>query len=352
MKDRLLIYGVTGYTGGLIARLAARRGMNPVAAGRDGRKVSAFAAPLGLSARAFRLADAERFLTDVAVVLNAAGPFAATAPALAAACLRTGTHYLDLAGEVPDFEAMERLDEPAREADVMLLPGAGFGVVPTDCLAAQLKRRLPSATRLRLAFEAVGGVSQGTLTTLFKDIRNDGWHRRKSVLVPVRPAAETRRITFAVGGGPRLAMTNPWRGDLVTAWWSTGIPDIDTYTVFPAPIRWLMRSTAAGWLLERSLTKNLLNRLIRRLPPGPTEEQLRAGSTRVWGEVEDAEGRRAEARLKGPEAYLFTAETALLLAAKALAGDAPAGFQTPATAYGPDLIREIRGVEIVFSSIS
>jgi short subunit dehydrogenase-like uncharacterized protein len=357
MADRLLhqflIYGVTGYTGGLIARLAAERGMSPIAAGRDGARVSAFAAPLGLSSRAFGLSDLsqpeaiDRCLADVAVVLNTAGPFAATAPALAEACLRTGTHYLDLAGEVPEFEAMERLDERAVEADVMLLPGAGFGVVPTDCLAAQLKRRLPSATRLRLAFEAVGGVSRGTLATLFKDIRQTGVHRRGSVLVPVEPAAEVLRINL--GDGPRIAVTNPWRGDLVTAWHSTGIPVIDTYTVFPPPVRWMMRSNIAGWLLKRRPVNMLLEGMIRRLPSGPTEKQLQTGSTRVWGEVEDAAGQRIEARMSGPEAYLFTAETALRLAAKALSGDAPAGFQTPVTAYGADLMREIPGVVITYS---
>jgi short subunit dehydrogenase-like uncharacterized protein len=349
MKDRLLLYGVTGYTGGLIARRAAERRMNPILAGRDGVRVSAVAAPLGLSARSFALdGDPEaidRCLDDVAVLLNTAGPFAVTAPPLAAACLRTGTHYLDLAGEVPEFEAMERLDERAVEADVMLLPGAGFGVVPTDCLAAQLKKRLPTATRLRLAFEAEGGVSQGTLATLFKDIRQEGVHRRGSVLVPVEPGVELLQIDL--GNGPRTAVSNPWRGDLVTAWHSTGIPAIDTYTVFPPSVRWLMRSAFAGWLLKKRPVKALLNRSIRRMPAGPSEKQLQAGSTWIWGAVEDAAGQRVEGRINGPEAYLFTAETALRLAAKALSGNAPAGFQTPVTAYGAEWIRGIPGVRVV-----
>lgn len=88
-RDRLcnqfLVYGVTGYTGGLITRRAVERGMSPIAAGRNGARVSAVAAPLGLSARAFGLGDfsdpdaIDRCLADVAVLLNAAGPFAATA---------------------------------------------------------------------------------------------------------------------------------------------------------------------------------------------------------------------------------------------------------------------------------
>ncbi len=348
MKDRLLLYGATGYIGGLIAKRAAERRMSLILAGRDGAKLAALAAPLGLSSRAFALEDPEaidRCLADVAVLLNAAGPFSETAPPLAEACLRTGTHYLDLAGEVPEFEAMERLDERAVEADVMLLPGAGFGVVPTDCLAALLKKKLPTATRLRLAFEAVGGVSQGTLATLFRDIRQEGVHRRGSVLVPVEPAVEILHIDL--GNGPRIAVSNPWRGDLVTAWYSTSIPAIDTYTVFPPVVRWMMRSPLAGWLLQKGSVKAMLNALIRRLPAGPTEKKLQAGSTWIWGAVEDPSGRRVEGRISGPEAYLFTAETAIRLAANALIAGAPAGFQTPVTAYGADWILAIPGVRVV-----
>ncbi|MDP9120915.1 MAG: saccharopine dehydrogenase NADP-binding domain-containing protein [Acidobacteriota bacterium] len=352
MKSSLLIYGVTGYTGGLISRLAAREGMVHIAAGRDTEKLAAHADPLLVPSRRFALDDAAKLargLSDVTVVLNCAGPFGETGPPLAEACLETGTHYLDLAGEVPEFEAMLALDARARRGGSMLMPGVGFGVVPTDALSARLKRRMPSATRLRLAFEAVGGVSQGTLLTLLRDLDRPGGRRREGEMVAASTGEEVVRIDL--GGGARLAVTNPWRGDLVTAFWSSVFLDIDTYTVYPAGVRYLMRSALGKRLLTRPAMLRLLGRLVRRLPAGPDERALDKGLTRIWAEVEDPAGQRLAATMKGPDAYLFTARTALWVARKVLAGRAPVGFQTPVSAYGPDLIDrlcdEIPGLEIV-----
>jgi short subunit dehydrogenase-like uncharacterized protein len=54
-----------------------------------------------------------------------------------------------------------RLDADARRAGIMLMPSVGYDVVPSDCLAAHLKRRLPTATRLALGFQPTGGFSRG-----------------------------------------------------------------------------------------------------------------------------------------------------------------------------------------------
>ncbi len=53
MSGTILIYGATGYTGKLIAKVAADEGARPILAGRDLEKVQAIAKTLGLGARAF-----------------------------------------------------------------------------------------------------------------------------------------------------------------------------------------------------------------------------------------------------------------------------------------------------------
>jgi short subunit dehydrogenase-like uncharacterized protein len=357
MRSNLLIYGVTGYVGGLISRLAAAAGLPHLAAGRDLERVTAHADPLMLPARTFSLSDPAkvgRALGDVAVVLNAAGPFAGTGPPLAEACLRGGAHYLDLAGEVPELEAMRRLDARAREAGIMLMPGAGFAILPTDALAARLKRRLPSAVRLRLAIETVGGRSRGALLTTLRDLRRGGGVRRRGgELVPARPGEE--RLALDLGGGRRAAVTDPWRGDLASAWWSSVYPEIDVYTVHPAMRRWLLCSPPASpvrALLASRAGQALVRQAIARRAPGPGERELAAGLTRIWAQAEDAAGHHATARLRGPEVHLFTARTALWVAQRVLAGRLRVGFQTPATAYGPDLVdrlaEEIEGVSVTW----
>ena len=144
MRADFLLYGSYGYTGRLIADRALEQGLRPLLAGRDVAALAAQAAELGLEFRAFSLDDTaalDAAVRAVPVVLHAAGPFAHTAAPMAQACIRAGVHYLDITGEIAVFEAMAALDGAARASGVMLMPGAGFDVVPTDCLAAHLARR-------------------------------------------------------------------------------------------------------------------------------------------------------------------------------------------------------------------
>jgi short subunit dehydrogenase-like uncharacterized protein len=345
MPSACLLYGANGYTGSLIARMAAEHGIHPILAGRDPATIVPLAQSLGLPHRIFTLdnpAAIDAALSDVAVVLHCAGPFAHTAQPMVEACLRTRTHYLDITGEVAVFEALARRDAQAQAAGIMLLPGAGFDVVPSDCLAAHLKRRLPGARRLALAFRAIGGTSVGTATTSVENIHRGGLVRRDGRLVSVPAAHNTRAIDF--GRGPIEAVALPW-GDVATAFYSTGIPNIEVYAVFSTPVRRLMvASRYLGGLLGSAPAQRLLRAIVRRLPAGPTAVQRERGLSLLWGEVEDASGARCVSRVQAPEAYTLTAMTALEIARRALSDDAPAGFQTPSKAYGADFILQFPGV--------
>lgn len=345
MPNKFLLYGANGYTGALVARMAAERGLSPVLAGRDAAKVGRLASELGFEHRAFGLDDARALdanLADVPAVLHCAGPFSRTSKAMADACLRTGTHSLDITGEIVVFEALAARDEEARAAGVMLLPGVGFDVVPSDCLAAHLKRRLPSATELTLAIRGVGRISHGTLTTMVENIDRGGLVRREGRLTPVPAAWRTREIDF--GRGPVKATTIPW-GDVSTAFHSTGIPNVEVYAALPTPARLMMKaSRPLRGLLASPKVKAFLKRRIDAMPPGPTDEERMKGKSFVWGEAEDASGKRIASRLRGPEGYTLTAMTALAAVGRVLGGQHPPGFQTPSRAYGADFIMEIDGV--------
>ncbi len=346
MSKRFLIYGANGYTGNLIARLASERGQRPVLAGRSASSVGALAAELGLESRAFALDDPARLdagLDGISIVLHCAGPFSRTSRPMAEACLRRRTHYLDITGEIPVFEAFAARDAQAKAAGVMLFPGAGFDVVPSDCLAAHLKRRLPSATRLALALFSTGAVSRGTATTVVQNLGRGGVVRRGGVLTPVPTAWKTRAVDF--GRGPRPAVTIPW-GDVSTAWHSTGIPDIEVYLAAPRVARLAIRlARPLQSLLGTRPVQALLGSWIRARPAGPTPEQRARSRSVIWGEASDDGGGRVVSRLRTPDGYTLTALTALAIVEKALAGSAPPGFATPSRAYGADFILEIPGVE-------
>jgi short subunit dehydrogenase-like uncharacterized protein len=337
----LMIYGATGYTGELVVDEARARGLAPIVAGRDPAKVAAVGARTGLPTRPFSV-DAPD-LAGVTVLLNCAGPFSRTAKPLVDACLRAGVHYLDVTGEIGVFEALAARDAEAKAAGILVLPGVGFDVVPTDCLALHLKQRLPSATRLRLAIgSSGGGVSHGTATTAVENLHAGGAVRKDGRILGVPGAYKTRAVDF--GRGPRTAVTIPW-GDVSTAWYTTKIPDIETYAAFPASaIRGMKLANWIGPVLKWGWVKRAIQARVDAAPAGPTLEERTKGRSFVWGEVEDDAGGRAEARLAGPEAYALTALTAVEAARRVLEGAPRTGFGTPAGVFGADFILGFAGV--------
>lgn len=341
----LMVYGATGFTGSLIAREAVRRGMRPILAGRNAGNLATLAGELGLEHQAFSL-DSPGAVADglrgVHTLLNCAGPFSRTARPIADVCLSQGTHYLDITGEADVFEALAKRDAEARAAGVVLLPGVGFDVVPSDCLAVHLKRRLPEATRLRLGFQSSGRLSRGTALTALEGLAEGGLVRENGILKRVPAAWKTRVIDF--GNGPARAITIPW-GDVATAFHSTGIPNIEVYMAAPWGIRMGARMTRwLGWLLRSRLVQKRLRRRILAGRPGPTEEERRRNRCYFWGQVTDESGGKAVARLQTPDGYDLTVQTALAAAARVLSGAIAPGFKTPAMTFGPDFILEIAGV--------
>jgi short subunit dehydrogenase-like uncharacterized protein len=338
-----LIYGANGYTGELITRYAVERGMKPVLAGRNAAAVGELAAKHGLEHRVFSLDEREKVdaaLGEVEMVLHCAGPFSITSRAMVDACLRNKKHYTDITGEIAVFEACARVDEKAKDAGIMVMPGVGFDVVPSDCLARHLKDSLPSATHLSLAFYGMGRISHGTQATMTMNVGHGGAIRKDGVITPVPAALKTREIDF--GEATKTGVTIPW-GDVATAFYSTGIPNIEVFTVVPpSALKMMKMSRYLGWLLA---TVPIQKYLQKKIPAGgPSDEERSAGKTLLWGEASDADGNRVEARMQGPEGYTLTALAALNIAQKILDGNFTPGYQTPAMAYGAELVLEIEGV--------
>lgn len=347
MINTFLLYGATGYTARLILRYARQFGLEPVLAGRNEAALRRLAEEQGLSYRVADLNDEKALdaaLTDMPVVLHCAGPFVHTALPMQRACLRMGTHYLDITGEIAVFEQGKLLDETARQRGVMLLSGVGFDVVPTDCLARHLSDRLPDATHLELAFASIGGsVSHGTALTAAENMGGGGKIRRNGMLVTVPNAHRTLDVDFE-GGKKLTCMAIPW-GDVSTAWHTTGIPNIETFMAVPTAAVWAARAgNYLGGLLRNPLAKRFLQGQIRRRVTGPDERTRQTARSLVWGRVRNAAGQTAEARLSGPEVYTLTALAALTITQRVLNGEAQAGYQTPAGLFGADLVLEIEGV--------
>jgi short subunit dehydrogenase-like uncharacterized protein len=339
-----MIYGANGYTGELIAREAVRRGLKPILAGRTAAKMQPLAASFDLQARVFDLENAAataRAIEGMVLVLHCAGPFSATAAQMMAACLAAPAHYLDITGEISVFEHARTLDAAARAVGIVICPGVGFDVIPTDCVAAALKAALPDATHLALGFDSRSGFSPGTAKTWVEGLAQGGKVRQDGRIVSVQLAYNTRRIDF--GDGEKLAMTIPW-GDVSTAYATTGIPNIEVYIPgSPAMVARARRVNWFKWLLTIGVVQNLMKRRIEKMVKGPSAAKRDAQPTFVWGEVTNARGDKRTARIKTANGYSLTVSGALAVVEHLLTHDVPVGVYTPAKLLGPDLVTRLPG---------
>lgn len=171
------------------------------------------------------------------------------------------------------------------------------------------------------------------------NVGKGGAIRRDGKITPVPAAWQTREIDF--GEVRKTGVTIPW-GDVATAWYSTEIPNIEVYTVVPPQkLKMLKVSRYLGWFLATRFAQKYLHSNIPQ--GGPSDDERAKGRTLMWGEARDDAGIRVEARQQGPEGYTLTAIAALTIVEKILAGSFTPGYQTPAKAYGADLVLEIAG---------
>jgi short subunit dehydrogenase-like uncharacterized protein len=345
-KSGLIIYGAYGFTGELITENAVKKGLKPLLAGRNEEKLRALANRFGLEYAVFDVNEKEKLVAALQgkkVLLHCAGPFAHTYKQMINACLQTQTHYLDITGEIAVFEGAAARSEEARKAGIMLMPGTGFDVVPSDCIAAYLKQQLPDATHLKLAFTSLGRMSRGTSLTMAENLGAGGAVRKNGKIINVPNAYKVQNFPF----GDRVlpAATIPW-GDVSTAYHSTKIPNIETYvSVAPSLIKSMKLGNYLGWLLSSSLVQKYLKAQINKRKPGPDEKERQAGHSIFYGEVENAKGEKRSAGMTSAEGYSLTAATAVNIAEKVLNGNFKIGYMTPSMAYGADLILEIPGTK-------
>jgi short subunit dehydrogenase-like uncharacterized protein len=344
VRGRILIYGGTGYTGRLIAEHARNAQRAPVIAGRTAHRVQALAAELALPGRVITLDEPEAIddaLGDVAVLINAASPYARTARPLIEACLRTRTHYLDITGELPIFQGAASYDEAARERGIMIMPGVGLGIVASDCLALHVAGRVPNAKYLRIAVLRPDSFSRGSIRSALGLSNSHVTIRRNGRLISM-PVGRLQRA-FDFGDGARESVAVSW-ADVFTAYYSTGIRNIEAYFEANLASRAFYQLGAGlADALRLAPVERWLDAVVRALPDGPSSQRRQMERCVIVAEVEDSWRQRSCARLETPDGYSFTAEAATEIATRAGRGDFRPGFQTPARVYGADLIFEFKG---------
>ena len=345
MEKGIIIYGAYGYTGRLIALEAKKKKVKVLLAGRSESKLAQLANELKLPfvvADIHHLDKLDSYLNDYAVIVNAAGPFIETVDDIISYCLRHGLHYTDITGEVEVFEKAKSYDGLAKEKGMMLMPGTGFDVVPSDCLAKYLSELLPDANTLELAFRGTGASSHGTNLTVIQGLGQGGAIRREGQIVTVPYAYEVKKFDF---DHPRMsAVTIPW-GDISTAYHSTGIPNIKVFMSMPPNlIQWMKILNYLKPLVRNAWIQNLLKSIVK--PGGPSDVEREKSRSYLVGEVRNSEGISKRAQIDTVDGYTLTLQTAVLIAQKILKGQFTPGFQTPSSAYGYKLVLEVENTKL------
>ncbi len=344
MKRPWLIYGAYGYSGQLIAELAAAQDLQPVLAGRDGERLGALAAALKFEHIQLDLSETARLaevLQRFHLVVHCAGPFSATSRPMLDACLASRCSYLDITGEISVFAAAHSRAGEAKQAGIAVCPGVGFDVIPTDSLAARLKEALPDATHLALGFDSRSGLSPGTAKTSVEGLAMGGCVRRDGLMQRVPLAWRTRSIDFGVG--EKLAMTIPW-GDVATAYYSTGIPNIEVFIpASPRMVKRLKKLNLVRGLLGLGLIQSFLKARIEKRVRGPDESARERDGTYVWGEARNAAGLTRTARLVTGNGYTVTAHGAVGIARHLLENTVAGGYYTPSMLVGSDFVCSLPG---------
>ncbi len=339
----IVLYGSYGYTGKLIAQECKSKNVNILLAGRNAAALQLQSKETGFTFEVVDIDDGNalrKLLTGKKLVIHCGGPFQFTSKQMVEACLETKTHYTDISGEFTVFEMLAAYDTKAKAAGIMIAPGIGFDVVPSDCLALHLKNRLPSATHLQLAFTALkGGISRGTARTSIEGLGYGSYVRENGKLKPIPLASRSQPINF--GEFTTSTVCIPW-GDISTAYRSTHIPNIEVYMGMPEKtINKLKWANYFNWLLQKSWVKTFLKNQIDKRPSGPSDERRKNGRSFLWAKVWDDQGNVAISTLQTFDGYTLTAKTSTLIAQKILSDNFKIGFQTPSMAYGENLILEI-----------
>lgn len=323
----ILIYGANGYTGRLMARTCKEYGLSPILAGRSDAVAKA-AIDLDLDYTVFEVHEAKKELSEIDFLINTAGPFRATQGPLMDACIETSTHYIDVCGKWKEVDRAIERDQMAREAGVVLLPSAGFGIAPPD-IAAQIA--LSTIEEPESAFTVAatyGKVSRGTLFSMLSEINEVGTVWRKGANVLAHPAEEA--VEIELFGTKVKGVNNPLRADLRTVPHATKVPNYQSFMKLPN-FAIAMMNGKLGWLRKFLLSK------LHWLPEGPNEKQLKSGHTLVYAEARNQQGNICRVHLKGPEAYLFSVDCVLLAINKIVRESAHSGFCTPSLLIGEEI---------------
>jgi short subunit dehydrogenase-like uncharacterized protein len=324
-QGKLLIYGATGYTGTLIVHEAARRGLDFEIAGRSEDKLATLSAELNVPYHVFPVGDLNGWknsLEGKTALLNIAGPFSETAEQAMEACIQFKVHYFDITAEVNIYRLAESKDAAAQAAGIMLLSGAGL-FATYDPLVVHTAKRVRNPVALRAAFKYSGGFTPGSVASSANIIGAGTLVRKYGEIIKL---SEAPAAAFDLGEGAEDFTLMPL-GAVILSFKSTGIRDIEEYFKMALP---------ADSFEDGDVT----------FEEGHPIFKSNTERSKILVEVTDEDGTVVRSIADTPDGYMPTVTSAIEVVSRALNGSYKVGFQSPASAYGSELLTSLIDVKI------
>jgi saccharopine dehydrogenase (NAD+, L-lysine-forming) len=341
----ILLYGATGFSGSRIAKRLVGAGVDVILSGRNPSKLERIGKQLGMPWQPLSLSNSSQLadlLSQCSLVFNMAGPYRQTAEPVIEAALSSGRHYLDLAGEWPVFQKAIALDQKAKQANSMLMPGVGFTIAVSDCLLVMAAERFAATKCLRLAISSPDLVSSGTLKSMLGLVDPNVWVCLQGEMKEIPVGSLNHFFPF----GPRYAKATAvnWP-DVFTAHHSTGIPTIEAFAEVSLVSELLYQASGKlAPLLQLPPIQSGLQALSKFTPTAPKGSDASAGFI-LTVEAIDRWRRSSYLSLRTRDGYTVTTDIACKIIELTMQGQVKSGFQTPAMVFGSDLIKDIPSIE-------
>ena len=359
MAGRIVLYGATGYIGGLTAQAMIANGARPILAGRDHGRLTALADRLSHTGVRLQTAVAgseepaplRELLGAGDVLVSTAGPFLKVGRSAVQAAVDAGAIYLDSSGEPPFIrEVFEHFGPRAQRTGAVLLTAFGYDYLPGNLAGAlALDTAGPAAVRVRVGYFVRGNLRQatsaGTRASIAGVLLEPGYAFRGGRVVTERTAAHVtsfaidgrRRRAFSIGSSEQFALPR-LRHQTATAACEP-LTEVGVYLGwFGAATELVHYASALVTPMQRLPgvhgALGQLARRVQRTRAAPASAQ--AIRSDVVAVAADAAGRSlATVHLTGGEPYSFTAPVLAWAASRAAAhGVRGAGALGPAEAFG------------------
>jgi short subunit dehydrogenase-like uncharacterized protein len=389
----VILYGASGFVGQQTVQYFARHTrldeVRWAIAGRDRQKLEKVKSEVG-TAVDILVADSrdrtaiDTLVSQTRVLLNTAGPFALYGDGIVDACVRFGTHYVDITGETPWVKSLiDRYHPQAAAEGTRIIPCCGFDSVPSDLGTYLVVRYLQQefgvpGTKVRAYFQAYGGFNGGTIASGF-NLYDSGQMSQMSDPFLLNPPQEHSPKEIELSRDPKFpqydAALGTWvapffmspvntrvvrrSGALFEGWGQSYGTDFtyQEYLKFDPPLTWLQATgmTTGMALFDGAMQQAPIRHFLRSFLPqpgsGPSEKTMNEGwfrcellgfardGRRVRGLIDDVGDPGNRATVK------FLCESALCLALneeQLPGGEGRGGILTPATGLGDVLAQRLR----------